>query len=159
MREFIFITALLFITASSYATTSPVSKDPLARDFMVNLPGTSIRISPEDYLTFSPAEYKTVTGKKMKLTERFKMNMSQRMLKKFIRKDGSINMAKAKKYGFFSQYQWHWGGFALGFFFSVFGVIATLFFQDEYKWDRFWTAVRTATAVLLLATAIAAAAL
>lgn len=159
MRKIVFITALLFITSVSYAATVPVNKDPQTRDFMVSLPGTTLRISLENYLTLSPAEYKAITGKKMKWTERFKMKFSQRAMKKFVRKDGSINMEKAKRYGFWGRWEWHWGGFALGFFFSVFGVIATLFFRDEYKWDRFWTALRTATAVILLATAIAAAAL
>jgi hypothetical protein len=157
MIKIIFTTTLLFIVTASYAATAPVNKDPQARDFMVSLPGTAIRISLEEYLTLSPAEYKAITGKKMKLTERFKMKFSQRAFKKFVRKDGSINMEKAKRYGFLGRWEWHWGGFALGFFFNIFGAIAALFFSDEYKWDRFWTALQTALIIFGIAGIVLAA--
>ena len=73
-----------------------------------------------------------------------------------IRRDGTVDIDKMKKRGFFSGWHWHWGGFALGFFLSVLGPIVALFFNDDYKWDRFWTALHTAVWLGLIALIIIA---
>jgi hypothetical protein len=131
------------------------SSDPKTNEVMLPLIGTSRLISLEDYLNLTPQAYKKLTGKKMKLGQKIDLGISKHFIKKMIRKDGTVDIQQLKKKGFFSGWQWHWGGFALGFFFSFLGVIATLFFNDDYKWDRFWTALHTALWLALIAAFIA----
>jgi hypothetical protein len=145
---------ILFVFASS----SPVeSKRPLASELIMPLFNTGKFISVKDFIRLTPASYKEITGKKMRFKERVGLAFGKKSLKKMINKDGTVNMEKMKRRGLFGNWQWHWGGFALGFFLSFLGPIVALFFKDEYKWDRFWTALRTATLVLLLVAAILAA--
>ncbi|MBO9684348.1 MAG: hypothetical protein J7502_17065 [Flavisolibacter sp.] len=129
------------VASSSLPGTTP---DPKANEVMIPLVGTSKLISLADYLNLTPQAYKQLTGKKLKLGQKIDLGVSKHFIKKMIRKDGTVDVQQMKKKGFFSGWQWHWGGFALGFFFSFLGVIATLFFNDDYKWDRFWSALHTA---------------
>jgi len=74
-----------------------------------------------------------------------------------IRKNGAVDVEKMERRGMFSGWHWHWGGFALGFFLSFLGPIVALFFNDDYKWDRFWTAFHTALWLGLIVGVIVAA--
>ncbi|HTM91355.1 MAG TPA: hypothetical protein VL095_02980 [Flavisolibacter sp.] len=142
------------VASSSLPGTTP---DPKANEVMIPLVGTSKLISLADYLNLTPQAYKQLTGKKLKLGQKIDLGVSKHFIKKMIRKDGTVDVQQMKKKGFFSGWQWHWGGFALGFFFSLLGVIATLFFNDDYKWDRFWTALHTSIWLWLIAVIVVAA--
>ena len=143
----------------AFAASTPVqSEDPLASELMMPLFNTGKLISVKDFMKLTPKEYKLITGQKMSLREKIGLTFGKRSLKKMINKDGTVNASKKKKGGFWGGFQWHWGGFALGFFLSILGPIVALFFKDEYKWDRFWTAFHTAIYVWLLLLIIVAAA-
>lgn len=156
LLSFSLISFYLGFSASSPSSDQPLP--PTAKDVMVPLMGTQQTISLADYLTLTPATYKQFTGKKMTLVQRLDLGISKRFLKRSIRKDGTVNIEKMKGSGFFGGWSWHWGGFALGLFLSVLGPIVALFFNDEYKWDRFWTALHTSVWLLVIVVAIAAAA-
>jgi len=113
-------------------------------------------ITVEEFLTVTPTSYKQLTGKNLSLGQRIDLAMSKHLMKKMLRKEGSVNVEKMRKRGFFGAWQWHWGGFALGLFLSFLGPIVALFFNDDYKWDRFWTAMHTAVYVGLIITVIIA---
>jgi len=142
---------------SSFSSSLP-GKDPLASELMMPLFNTGKFISIEDFMKLTPGSYKEIAGKKMKFKERIGLAFGKKSLKKMINKDGTVNMAKMKKAGLWGNFQWHWGGFALGFFLNILGPVVALFFNDEYKWDRFWTALHTAIYVWLIAVIIVAAA-
>lgn len=147
-----------FVKISLSATTLPAATtDPMASDVMIPLVGSSKMISLRDYLNLTPQTYADLTGKRMKLRQKIDLSISKHFIKKMIRKDGRVDIQKMKKRGFFSRWEWHWGGFALGFFFSFLGAIVALFFNDDYKWDRFWTALHTALWLGLIVGVIAAA--
>lgn len=155
MRKIIAAAILLMTIPSSNATTIIRPKDPLASNFMVPLLNTGKMISLQDYSTLTVKEYKLIAGKKMSFIQRIKLKTSQVVLKKMIRGDGTLNMAKMKRYGFFGRWHWHWGGFALGFL-LILGPIIALFFTDEYKWDRFWTSFVTMSVLLTLLVSLVA---
>ena len=117
---------------------------------MIPLAGTNQFISLEDYLKLTPKSYRQLTGKKMNFKERVQLAVGKKMLKKLVQDKGTVNSEKMKKKGLFGKWQWHWGGFALGFFLSILGPIVALFFNDDYKWDRFWTALHSAVYVWLI---------
>lgn len=137
---------LLFVINSSRATTITPGKDPLASTYMIPLPGTDKMISLFEYSRLTVKEYKLLAGRKLSFKERVKFKTSQFVVRKMIRDDGTI---RAKRFGFFSKWYWHWGGFALGFL-IILGPIIALFFRDEYKWDRFWTSFVVTAALLTL---------
>lgn len=146
----IVITFLLFaFVSSTEATTIIPGRNPLASDMMIPLMGTSYSISLAAFVKLTPRDYKNITGKNLNFFDKIKLKISQRYGKKFIQKDGTIDAVKIqKKFGFFDKWQWHWGGFALGFF-LILGPIIALFFKDEYKWDRFWTSMIIASSLIL----------
>ena len=118
---------------------------------MMPLGDGTFMISINDYTTLSPKKYQEITGQKLTVKEKIKLKLTQSMLKKAVkRKDLS-------KKGLFDSWSWHWGGFALGFFLSILGVIIALFINDDYKTDRFRTALFTAGLVITILAAVAAA--
>ena len=160
MRKIALFILLLFCVNHGFSASTPVpvNTPPLtAKDVMIPLAGTGQLISLEEFVKLTPKSYQLLTGKKMTLGQKIDFNIRKLFLKKAIRKDGSVSAEKMKRTGFFSGWQWHWGGFALGFFLSFLGPIVALFFNDDYKWDRFWTALHTSLWLFLIFGAIAAA--
>jgi hypothetical protein len=133
----LFIPALFLHLVVSASTTLP-HRDPMANQVNVPLPGTNRYLTLEDFLKLTPQSYKGLTGRKMSLVQRVDLTLSKHWMKKMIHKDGSVDLRKLEKRALFGNWQWHWGGFVLGLFLSFLGPIVALFFNDDYKWDRFW---------------------
>ncbi len=120
----------------------------MAKDIMIPLFGTRQFITLEDFANLTPKKYKQITGKRLSLGDKVRLAISKRYARKLIDKDGTVsNESLKKKFGFFDRWSWHWGGFALGFL-LILGPLIALFFNDDYKWDRFWTAMTTASALM-----------
>ncbi len=139
MKKTILGIIMVAFLLSARAATTPVN--PLASAVMISLMGTDKVINLKDFISLTPGEYKAVTGKKMGIAGRLKLKAAQKFAKRLVMKDGTVDITKLNsKRGFFDRWSWHWGGFALGFL-IILGPIICLFFNDEYKWDRFWTAL------------------
>lgn len=146
----LFLSSLLIYAAE--AAVLP-TENPDAKNIKVAMPWSDKTISLAELATLTPKQYKALTGKKLTLAEKIQLKLSQRQARKLIEKDGTVNAEKwKKKFGFFDRWSWHWGGFALGFL-VLLGPIICLFINDDYKWDRFWTAM-TVTAAIVSAAAI-----
>jgi hypothetical protein len=154
MRILLPFLLLLLAGQTKAATIIPV-ENPKPGEVIIPLE-KGITITLEKFLTLTPKEYRSLTGKKMGLVKKMRLKYSQRLAKKTIRQDGTADVAKLKKYGFFGGWQWHWGGFALGFL-VVIGPIICLFINDDYKWDRFWTAMTVTAAIVSIATVLVSA--
>jgi hypothetical protein len=150
-KIFIFLSLFFSSYCLSAHATNIVDPKPNHADQVLILLGNGKFLTLTEYINLSPKEYKRITGQKLSFTKKIKMKAHQIVLKKSIKKDGTI------KKGLFSSWSWHWGGFALGFFLSGLGVIIALFFNDEYKWDRFGTALFTAGVVASILLIIVAA--
>jgi hypothetical protein len=120
-----------------------------ARDLMVKVPGTDNYIAMDELAFMNAKALSRLTGHKMNKEQKSRFRQTQRALRNMIGKDGSIQTKKEKR-GIFGGWSFHWGGFALGFL-PVLGPIISLFFTDDYKWDRFWTAMHVNLVVLTLA--------
>jgi hypothetical protein len=144
----------LALNASTVLPEKP--SQPSSKDALISSMNSGKSISLEDFLELTPTSYKQLTGKNLSLARRIDLAISKHFMKKMLRRDGSVNVEKMKRRGFFGTWQWHWGGFALGLFLSFLGPIVALFFNDDYKWDRFWTAMHTAVYVALIITVIIA---
>lgn len=144
---------LLSLPFYCFASSIGNDRDHLASELMIPLFKTGKYISVEDFMKLTPKTYKRIIGKKMSLKERMHLAVGKSYLKKAIKRDGTVNTNKLRIFG---KWQWHWGGFLLGFFLSLIGVIITLFINDDYKWDRFWSAVRGALFALAIISIIVA---
>jgi hypothetical protein len=129
---------------------------PSLEDVLIPLMNSGKSISVKDFLELTPTSYKQLTGKSLSLAQRIDLAAGKHYIKKMLRKDSSVDVEKMRRRGFFGAWQWHWGGFALGLFLSFLGPIVALFFNDDYKWDRFWTAMHTAVYVGLIIALIVA---
>ena len=135
-----------------YAAVNPSPIQPKASMVMVQLPGKGRLISLANFSEISARKYERLTGQELSLLQKIGFKIGQRQVKKLINKDGTVDMEKLKKKaGFFGRWKWHWGGFALGFL-IILGPLIALFFRDEYKWDRFWTAMNVTSVLILAAT-------
>ena len=146
----LFLISIHSVLNASTILAGKIKTPPTAKEVMIPLIGTDKMISLEDFLNLTPESYKNIAGKKMSYGQKLDLGISKHYLKKMIRKDGTVDVEKMKRRGFFGGWQWHWGGFALGLFLSILGPIVALFFNDDYKWDRFWSALHTAVWVLVI---------
>ena len=147
------IAIILILTSASHASFITPPKT-FARDLMVLVPGTGKYIAMDELAFMNAKDMTRVTGHKMNREQKIRFKQSQRSLRHMIAEDGSLQPQKAKR-GIFGGWSFHWGGFALGFL-PILGPVISLFFTDEYKWDRFWTAMHVNLVVLTLAVVLLA---
>jgi hypothetical protein len=129
---------VLFAFTAVQAFTSVTPTGPLATDVMVPVGKTGKFISLADLATISPKSFVELSGTKMNFAQKAVFKLSQKQLKKSINADGTINSKKLNKFlkkaeggGF------HFGGFALGFFLGLLGVLlAYVAFNDDLKSQR-----------------------
>jgi hypothetical protein len=88
--------------------------------------------------TISVENAQQLTGRKMNFFERMSFKITQRKLKRNIHDDGTIDSkritALVRKRG--GETGFHAGGFALGFFLGVAGVVIAYILDDDYKKNR-----------------------
>ena len=151
MKRFSLIILFNMAAYYSFASYGPGhSKDPLVSELMIPLLNTGKQISVEIFLKLTPKSYRLITNKKMGLRERVCLSLGKKKFRKMISKDGTIDMKKMERGGFWGGFKWHWGGFAMGLIFNILAPVLALFANDEHKWDRFWTALHTAIYIWLL---------
>jgi hypothetical protein len=136
----LFVVVFAFATVHAFTSTSvtPTTTSPLATEVMVPVGKTGKFISMADLATISPKDFAALSGSKMNLLQKAGFKLSQKQLKKSINADGTINSKKLNKFlqkgeggGF------HLGGFALGFFLGLIGVLlAYVVFEDDLKKSR-----------------------
>ncbi|TCJ17858.1 hypothetical protein EPD60_06645 [Flaviaesturariibacter flavus] len=148
MRKLFFLFAALLVMATSFASVSPVSIPKNAKTIMIPVGNTGKSISLMDLSTISIADYEAMSGRKMSGIDKMGFRKAQKKLSKSINADGTLKgkLAKATEGEGFS-----FGGFALGFFLGLIGVlIAYVAFSDEGKRNRIkWSWIGLGAAVVL----------
>ena len=139
MKKLTAFICLSVIGLMCYASAVKPSTTALNANETMILVGKT-QISLAQYIRLSAKQYATLSGTSLKLKEKVSFKIVQHEMKKSIRKDGTVNQEQLKK-TMESGFQWHWGGFVLGFFLSFIGVIIALFFKDENKMNRIYTAL------------------
>ena len=139
MKKIILLSSAFLIFTSSFATTS-VKLPGLklnASEIFIPVGRTGKKISLMELSAISIDNAQQLTGRKMNFFERMSFKITQRKLKRNIREDGTIDnkritrfVSKGGETGF------HFGGFALGFFLGISGVVIAYFLDDDYKKNR-----------------------
>lgn len=152
-RLLLLLTAVLFL-ATSFGASSPLSKPRAkASEIMIPIGSSGQLISLLDLSKMTVKDVESYTGKKMKWIDRVGFKTAQRELRKSINRDGTLNSKKFEKQlkkaditeGF------HLGGFALGFFLSLIGVLIAYLINDEKKATRVkWAWIGFAVSLALI---------
>lgn len=148
--------ALLFTLAlaiNSFAALPTAPPNFKATEIWVSIGNKGSRISLYDLAYIRTKDYEKTSGQKLRLADKLGFKIAQRTLRKQIRADGTVSkkmQQHAEKMALFN-YPFHTGGFLLGFFFSLIGLLVTFLIRDDYRKDRrywAWFGVRTQLAVL-----------
>lgn len=151
------LSAFAFITitfAASYVFHIP----PKATDVYISV-NENTRMSLMELSTINVKDYQLLSGQKMNFFERVAFKAGQKKLRKGISADGTITNKKLAQVAADMSSGFHLGGFALGFFVGLIGVlIAYLIKGDEavhknrIKWA--WIGFGAWVVILVIALAL-----
>jgi hypothetical protein len=157
MKKIFFCFISLFFLSQIFATTLKPTSALNASEIEIVIGKTGRSINLQDLSIISLRDFQQLLGKKLKLSERIAFKIAQQKIRQSINDDGTINdkiLKRAYKKGFFDAHDFHLGGFALGFFLSLIGVLIAYLINDDYSSDRRYWAWRGFISGLLLAAAI-----
>jgi hypothetical protein len=146
MRKILTLLFAFTLFTSSFASSTslfpPPANNPVApkkaTEVFIPIGKSGQMISLMELSRIDVKGLEDLTGKKMKLTDRIGFKLAQRELKRDINPDGTINSKKLKNY-LDSDYEsrgFHFGGFALGFFLGLIGVLIAYLINDDKKRAR-----------------------
>ena len=136
---------LLLLLSVALFTTSFGSQNieikPTINANQIFLPvgNTGKKITLMELSQISLKDFEALTNRKMKFFDRLAFKSGQKKLRKGIEADGTIK--KKKLQAFTKQFYggetgFHFGGFALGFFVGLIGVLIAYLIKDDYKKNR-----------------------
>lgn len=120
---------------------------------MIPIGNTGQKISLLDLSRMTTKDVEAFTGKKMKAGEKMGFRAAQYKLRQNINPDGTLNTKKFQKA--FKKVDdgttgFHIGGFALGFFLSIIGVLIAYLINDAKKANRVkWAWIGFAVSLVL----------
>ena len=140
MRKLFLLATAFFVFTSSFAsinTETPVLK---ADQLFFPVGKNGEKISYAQLASISIADLQALTGKKMGFFQRVNFRMAQSKMRKSIASDGTIKNKKVTKFfttkGRAGETGFHLGGFALGFFVGLIGVLIAYLIKDDFKRNR-----------------------
>jgi hypothetical protein len=135
----LFFTLLAFaVVTSSMAFSVVTSTHKKASEIYIPIGGTNKTISLADLSKISVKDFENLSGRHLNFFDRIGFRMAQKKLRKSINADGTISNKRLEKFldrgdpstGF------NIGGFALGFFVGLIGVLIAYLINDDYKKNR-----------------------
>lgn len=140
MRKFFALVVLSLLLNVSFATVSITSPRLKASEIFVSVGKSGQKISLLDLSTMKIKELEQIRGDKMGFKDRISFKIAQKKLRDNIAPDGSLDTKKIEK-AFKKQQRggetgFHFGGFALGFFLGIIGLVISFFINDDYKQNR-----------------------
>jgi hypothetical protein len=143
MRKLVLIFAAMAVFASGFASTTPsAGKDPVFHADKMFFPvgKTGKTISLLDLSRISVKEFQALTGRKMSFFDKVGFKIAQKKVRDNINRDGTISNKKIQKalnkQSRGGETGFHFGGFALGFFLGLIGVLVAYLINDDYKRNR-----------------------
>ncbi len=138
MRKIILLLASLLFLTASYAALNILHPTLKASEVFFPIGKNGKKISLMELSQISIKDFQGLTEQKMNFFERLGFKMAQRKLRNNINPDGTFNKKRLEKY--FTQQEGKGssavGGFALGFFFSLIGVLVAYVINDKHRKNR-----------------------
>ena len=152
MKKIFILLLVLSISAPLFASTVPGTKTPNAKEIMIPIAKGKV-ISFHDLAYIKAADYEKITGKKMSFLKKIEFKIAQRKLRRSMNEDGTFSdkrMEKMFKDDMSGTTGFHLGGFALGLFLFLIGVLIAYLINDEKKNNRVkWAWIGAAAALVL----------
>ena len=159
MKKLLALVLAMAIMAPTFSSVTPKPERLKATQIMIPVKGGKI-ITLQDLATMKVADYAKLTGKKMNFFDRAGFKIAQKKLRNNINPDGTLSKKLDKNLKKFDgESGFHLGGFALGFFLGLIGVLIAYLLNDDYKDNRVRWAWRGLLAGLLISLALIAAVL
>ena len=137
MKKLLLLFLAFSITFSSFAfsTFSLVHK---ASDVYIPIGSTGQKISLLDLSKIGIKDFENLSGRHLNFFDRMGFKLAQRKLRKSINADGTIDNKKLNRFLDQGDHStgFHLGGFALGFFVGLIGVLIAYLINDDYKKNR-----------------------
>jgi hypothetical protein len=139
MKKLAVLFSALLILTNSFGTSHILTPRKLnAGDIYLPIGKTGKKISLIELSVISAKDLQSLTKRKMTFAERISFKIAQNKLRQNIAIDGTIEKKKVEK--FFlkrgGETGFHIGGFALGFFLGLIGVLIAYIINDDYKRNR-----------------------
>jgi hypothetical protein len=143
------------------AKPTPPALAPLrASDIRIPIAGTGKTVSLLELSTMNVDDLEHLTGKKMGWLKRTEFKLALRKLRHSIKPDGTIDnksLARLRGGYYDDDGSFHFGGFALGFFIGLIGVLIAYLINDDYHHRRVkWAWIGFGCYIALLLILIAA---
>ena len=114
--------------------TPPAPAPIKASDIRIPIAGTGKTVSLQELSTMNVDDLERLTGKKMGWLKRREFKMALRKIRHSIKPDGTIDsksLARLRGGYYDDDGSFHIGGFALGFFVGLVGVLIAYLIQDD----------------------------
>jgi hypothetical protein len=140
--------------------TLPTSAPLKASDVRIPIAGTGKTISLLELSTMNVNDLEHLTGKKMGWLKKMEFKLALRKLRHSIKPDGTIDnksLARLRGGYYDDDGSFHIGGFALGFFIGLIGVLIAYLINDDFHHRRVkWAWIGFGCYIALLLILIAA---
>jgi hypothetical protein len=172
MKKIISILLVVAMSATTGFAAVPVAPAvapaaapaPLVKAASIRIPigGTGKFINLQDLATIKTADFEALSGRKMSWFRRMEFKLAQKKIRRSINEDGTVNDKRlaAMAGGYYDDdNSFHFGGFALGFFLGLIGVLIAYIINDDNHHRRVrwaWFGFSVWIAVLVVALALAA---
>jgi hypothetical protein len=162
MRKVLLLFLITIEFSGSYANSaSELGLVLNANQIFLPIGKTGKQISMMELSKISLKDFEALTNRKMKFFDRLAFKAGQKKLRKVINRDGSVSKKRFEI--FFQKYYsgetgLHAGGFALGFFLLLIGVLIAYLINDDYKKNRVkwaWLGFSISIALLTLVATLA----
>lgn len=140
MKKVLILLALCGNLCTAFAI-SPVSTSPApvnASTLMIPVGNDGKTISLQELANMKPREYAKMANRDMNLVDRISFSIAQKKLRNSIDADGTLNVKHAQKLAkaLDGETGFHFGGFALGFFLGLIGILIAYLIKDDYRSNR-----------------------
>lgn len=137
MKKVFAFVLFAFSVLQSFAT-GIVTPPKKAAEIFVPVGNTGQRISLLELSQLDLKSFETLTGRHLRFMDRIGFKIAQRDLRKSINRDGTIDARRLNRFRNSGDHStgFHIGGFALGFFVGILGVVIAYIIEDDYKRNR-----------------------
>ncbi len=138
MKKVFFLLAAITVFATSFATSGFSNLPKKASEVYLPIGSTGKTISLLDLSKIDVNEFENISGRHLKFFDRLGFKLAQKKLRNNINADGTIDSKKLNKFLDQGDHStgFHLGGFALGFFVGLIGVLIAYLINDDNKRNR-----------------------
>jgi len=160
MKKLTMLIAVFSLYTASFASTGFTSVPKKASEIYLPI-GKNMQISLMDLSVISIKDYEKVSGKHLNFFQKISFKATQKKLRNSIASDGTITNKKLMKAMIDGDHSvgFHLGGFALGFFLGLIGVLIAYIISGDPDVDRNrrkWAWIGFGVYVVLLLIVVAA---